>query len=134
MNVSFYIDPLCPWCWITSRWMTDVASGRDLHVIFKPFSLAIKNDVLNKVDPENSYSGPANETHRILRVMESVRKQYGDDKVAELYAQVGRKIHIDKEKTFEWLGFLLDSLKIDQAHLEALDDESYDAVIETWMD
>lgn len=132
MQVSFYIDPICPWCWITSRWMADVAKDRDLTVIFKPFSLAIKNDVLHK-DSDSPYAPASRQTHRILRVMESVRKEYGDDAVARLYTEVGHKIHNEGEKTIEWLSFILDSLKLDTAHVEAEDDESFDEIIENYM-
>ena len=58
MDVNFYIDPICPWCWITSRWMVDVAQDRELNVIFKPFSLAIKNYVLFK-DSDSPYAAPS---------------------------------------------------------------------------
>ncbi|HQZ14602.1 MAG TPA: DsbA family protein [Acidimicrobiia bacterium] len=133
MQVSFYIDPICPWCWITSRWMTDVATDRDLEVIFKPFSLAIKNDLM---DPNSTseYAPVARETHRILRVMEAVRKAHGNEGVAKLYSEVGHKIHNQGEKTFEWMSFVLDSLGFDTSLLEAGDDESYDEAINAFME
>lgn len=112
--------------------MTDVASDRDITVIFKPFSLAIKNDVLVNND-DSPYAPQARLTHQVLRVMESVRKEYGDEMVGTLYAQVGKKIHIDEDETIDWLPEVLESLKIDAAHLDAREDVSYDAVIETSM-
>jgi len=133
MQVSFYIDPICPWCWITSRWMTDVAQDRELEVIFKPFSLAIKNDYLHS-ESDSPYAPVARETHRILRVMEAVRKQHGNDGVAKVYTEVGHKIHNEGEKTFEWLSFVIDSLGMDTSLLEASDDEAYDEIIKTYMD
>lgn len=133
MNVSFYIDPICPWCWITSRWMIDVKVDRDLNVIFKPFSLAVKNDVL-KGNSDSPYAGPSRETHRILRVMESIRKEYGDEEVSKLYSEVGHKIHNEGEKTTEWLSFVLDSQKLDTSHMQAADDESFDEIIEASME
>ncbi len=133
MQVSFYIDPICPWCWITSRWMADVAKDRDLDVIFKSFSLAIKNNFLHS-DSDSPYAEPSRATHRILRVMEAVRKEYSNEMVSNLYTQVGYKIHHEGEKTFEWLSFVLDSLKIDTALLEAQDDESYDEIIKASME
>ena len=133
MNVDFFFDPICPWCWITSRWLNDVASDRDLTVNFKPFSLAIKNNVLDP-NTQGLYAEASRSTHRLLRVVESVRKEYGDDAAGQLYTEIGRKIHVDGEKTTEWISFLLDSLKLDTAHAEAADDEAFDSIIEASMD
>ena len=113
--------------------MVDVMRDRNLNVIFKPFSLAIKNDVLHK-DSDSPYAGPSRETHRILRVMESVRKQYGDKAVSDLYSEVGHKLHNEGETTTEWLSFVLDSLKLDTMHIQAADDESFDSIIEKYME
>lgn len=113
--------------------MTDVAKDRDLTVVFKPFSLAIKNDVLHN-NSDSPYAPASRQTHRILRVMESVRKEYGDDAVAKLYTEVGHKIHNEGETTIEWLSFVLDSLRFDTAHLQAEDDETFDVIIEASME
>lgn len=113
--------------------MTDVAKDRDLEVIFKPFSLAIKNDLLDP-NSKSEYAPLARETHRILRVMEAVREEHGNEGVGKLYEQVGYKIHNDGEKTFEWLSFVLDSLGMDTSLLEASEDETLDQKIKEYMD
>ena len=38
-TVDFYWDPICPWCWITSRWMIDVGRQKRIQVTWKLFSL-----------------------------------------------------------------------------------------------
>ena len=40
-RISFYYDPSCPWCWITSRWLTEVQTEREIEIEWLPFSLAI---------------------------------------------------------------------------------------------
>ena len=43
-QVEFYLDPGCPWTWLTSRWLVDVAAQRgDLEIAWRPFSLALLN-------------------------------------------------------------------------------------------
>ena len=73
MQVSFYIDPICLWCWITRRWMADGAMDGDLEVIFKPFSLSIKNELMDR-NSTHEYEPVARETNRILIVIEAVSK------------------------------------------------------------
>ena len=38
-DAEFFLDPICPWCWITSRWVTNVQSERQLDVRWRFISL-----------------------------------------------------------------------------------------------
>ena len=44
MQLDFWIDPACPWCWLTSRWVEDIAEDRDLDVRWRSISLLFLND------------------------------------------------------------------------------------------
>ena len=43
-GVEFFVDPSCPWAWITSRWVVEVAPQRDLTVTWRSYCLEIRDD------------------------------------------------------------------------------------------
>ena len=130
MNVEFWVDPACPFCWTTARWMVDeVIPNRDVHVTWRPISLKFKND-----PPEDSpFFEPVTFTHNLLRVMESARATEGDDAFFKLYWEAGTRIHHDDDRSFSATE-LLESVGLDAKHASAFDDESWDKAIQVGMD
>ncbi|MCO8128895.1 disulfide bond formation protein DsbA [Acidimicrobiia bacterium EGI L10123] len=113
---------------MTARWVVDeVAPARDLQVTWQPISLFFKNE------PEegSEYHEPVWFTHRLLRVLESVRSEGGD--VEQLYLEYGRRIHHDKDRDFD-VADALDAVGLDVIHAKAFDDDAWDAEIRTRMD
>lgn len=72
-------------------------------------------------------------THRLLRVMESLREQSGNAAVADLYWEFGRRIHHDADRSF-CAADALTAVGHDPAHAEAFDDAAWDAEIRSRMD
>jgi predicted DsbA family dithiol-disulfide isomerase len=35
VKIDYWFDPICPWCWLTSRWVATVAAERDLDVTWR---------------------------------------------------------------------------------------------------
>ncbi|MGH7237942.1 MAG: DsbA family oxidoreductase [Candidatus Saccharimonadales bacterium] len=131
MNVSFYFDPCCPFCWITSRWLLVVEKHRDLQVTWRPFSLMLKNGDQNKTsDTAKSHKS----AHRVLRVMLAARQRHGTALI-DLYTSYGQAFHLDKRKFSD--NVILDILKkhdLPSELLEAADDKSYDADLQAAID
>ncbi|MFT4773314.1 MAG: hypothetical protein ACI83Y_001187 [Candidatus Azotimanducaceae bacterium] len=120
---------------MTARWVVDdVQPERDLQVTWKPISLLFKNE-----PPEDSdYFGPANFTHKLLRVMESVKAaaatpEAGNDAVFKLYWEAGSRIHHDGNRDFTATE-LLAAVDLDTSHAAAFDDEQWDTIIRSEMD
>jgi 2-hydroxychromene-2-carboxylate isomerase len=129
-DVEFWVDPVCPWCWVTASWIVqEVAPNRDLHVIWRPISLLFKNNP----SPESEYYAGTVNGHRMLRVMEAIRAELGDDAVFDWYYQCGTRIHHDGDKAFD-LGDALAHIGLDRKFAEAADDEQWDPAIRSGMD
>ena len=92
--VDFYWDPVCPWCWITSRWMIDVGHQKQIRVNWKLFSLKIINAARNIPEP---YKMLHEMGLKALRVAAAVRKSYGNNGLAKIYTLMGAHYHHDEE-------------------------------------
>ena len=127
-KVRFWVDPICPWCWVTARWILEVAPERDLEITWEPISLLIKNDP----KPDSSFYAPLQWTYGLLRILESVRTTEGETAVGDLYVEYGRRIHHDGER--EWDPALaLVAVGLDPSHAAAATDEQWDAELRRRM-
>src|SRR5690242_4107141 len=74
--VEFFVDPSCPWAWITSRWIKEVAPQRDLDVTWRSYCLEIRDDygVAPHIPEERRERVIAAHavSHRMLRIFEAV--------------------------------------------------------------
>lgn len=129
MQLEFWLDPVCPWCWVTSRWVNDVAPHRDVEVIWKPISLKVKNDV----QPDSPFYDAVIYTHGLLRVFEAVRAAEGNGPLGNLYSVYGEHIHHQQDRTVSAADLLAEA-GLDTTYAAAFDDESYDAAIQASMD
>jgi predicted DsbA family dithiol-disulfide isomerase len=88
-RVALYVDPSCPWAWLTSRWLLEVARVRPISLQHKFFSLAEVN--------RGREEGRAKEAHAAsmaaLRVMALARRRHGDDAALRLYTALGEARH-----------------------------------------
>jgi len=131
VELTFWYDPGCPWCWITSRWIVEVSAERDLAVAWRSFSLKVKN-AGNDLPEKIARSTEA--THGALRVTEAVRAAYGEERVAPLYTELGRRIHHDGDGELKTLTDALEVVGVDPAFAERATDDSLDAPILASMD
>lgn len=88
--VEFWFDPSCPWCWMTSRWVAEVSGARGFEVAWHPVSLEIINEG-NERDDRHARAHAAG--HRMVRVVEAVRREHGQQFVGPLYTELGTRVH-----------------------------------------
>jgi 2-hydroxychromene-2-carboxylate isomerase len=94
-DVEMYVDPSCPWAWITSRWLVEVAPARDLSLTWRSYCLEIRDDygvaaAVPEEYRERALAGHAL-SHRMLRVFEAARADAGESAVDALYTEWGRR-------------------------------------------
>ncbi len=94
--VEVFTDPSCPWAWITSRWLKEVAPERDLMLRWRSFCLEIRDEgelpptmpeEVRRVAPELRAS-----SHRVLRVFEAMRADGDKEAIDALYTEWGRRL------------------------------------------
>lgn len=132
-SVDFYWDPVCPWCWITSRWMIDVGRQKKIQVNWKLFSLKKINE--GRDIPEH-FRILHDMGLQALRVAAAVSKSYGNEGLAKLYTVMGTRYHHDNEDIDdpEVLDEIIKICGYPASLKNALGDESYDSWIEADMD
>ena len=124
-SIAFYYDPSCPWCWITSRWLTEVQTERDIEIDWLPFSLAIKNGELGGQDV-TGHLDTHTIAHRVLRLVEALHEGEGIDR-GELFTQFGKAYFIDPALDDEnFFGAVLHRMDLPSTYLQELDNTDRD--------
>ena len=93
-TAEFWFDPLCPWAWMTSRWMMEVEQVRPVDVTWSVMSLAVLN---HGRDLPEDYRAKMDQAWGPVRVIMATRDKFGDEIVKPLYDALGERIHHRKE-------------------------------------
>jgi len=139
-DLEFFFDPICPWAWITSRWVTEVQQLRKYDVQWRFVCLKM----INEQRTDDWYTPEYRASHMVgmygLRVADQVRLELGNDAVGSLYTALGEAIHRGGRKPdisadpVGTIGELLKSVDLPPGLADAALDESHDPYLRTETD
>jgi hypothetical protein len=140
-DVRFWFDPVCPFAWMTSKWVRMVQAQRSYEVEWRFISLRLLNahiDYDAHFPPE--YEAGHNAGLHLLRVCAHVRDEHGPEAVERLYPAISSRVfdvapRTDADpRTRETLLSALDEQGLPASLADHLDDESRDAQIQAETD
>lgn len=139
-ELDFFFDPVCPWAWITSRWVCEVQSQRHTAVNWRFICLKMVNADMDYSAMPEGYAEIHMAGLRALRVAAHARAKAGNDAAGAVYTMFGTSFHNRAERV-EFVtdpeaeaARLLADAGLPTEWASAVHDESYDAVIKEETD
>ena len=123
-SVDFWFDPLCPWAWMTSRWVLEAEKVRPIRPSFHVMSLAYLNE---DKDISDEYREFLKDAWQPVRVLIAAAQAEGDDVLLPLYTALGNRIHLQERKPDRVLiEEALEEVGLPTGLADAMDDSEYD--------
>jgi predicted DsbA family dithiol-disulfide isomerase len=126
-HVDLWVDPACPWAWMTSRWILEAGKVRDFEVDFHVMSLAVLNEGR---DLPEQYVKLLKKAWGPVRVLIAAEERHGNKVLEPLYSVMGTRYHVHGEKNFDKvIAESLDEVGLEADLAEAATSTEYDEAL-----
>lgn len=126
-EIDFWFDPLCPWAWITSRWVLEVEQVRDVRTRWHVMSLSLLNEGR---DLSPDYTEAMRKAIGPVRICTAARIEHGEDVVLPLYTAIGTRYHNNHEpREIETVRAALADVGLPESLVEVADSDTYDEAL-----
>ena len=128
IRVDFWFDPICPWAWITSRWMLEVQKVRPVTTVWHVMSLSVLNE--DKEGLSERYRESMRTAWGPVRVLIAAEQAYGPQVLLPLYTALGTRFHHEKApRDAETISAALAEAGLPASLVAAMDSTEYDAAV-----
>jgi mycothiol-dependent nitroreductase-like protein len=124
-TAELWFDPLCPWAWLTSRWLLEVEKVRPIRTRYNVMSLSILNR--DKKDIPQSYRDRLRSALGPVRVLTAAEQRFGNEVLGPLYTAIGERYHVrDEPRGLATVQAALAEVGLPEELIDVAESEEYD--------
>jgi len=124
--IDFWFDPICPWAWITSRWVLEVEKVRPISARWHIMSLAYLN---SEKEISDEYRALLETAWGPVRVVTAAQEKFGDEVVLPLYSAIGKRFHNEHRREASAIAEALEEVGLPAELIEAATSSDFDEAI-----